>query len=137
MAKSWPGITNKEAFCAWLTHEQTGSWPAEKNLNSEAFSLSLPIAKYDAQRGIVTGWAALSSVNEEPLIDFHDELSLVEELEKAAHGLMIAGGEGKAGEMHADRVGDVVESMVLTKEKAVALGLGDVTTEGWAVSMKL
>lgn len=137
MARDYPGITNKEAFCAWLTHQQTGKWPAEKKLTSEAFSLNLPIAKFDDQKGVVTGWAALSSVDGEPVIDFHNELLLVSELEKAAHNLMIDGGAGKAGEMHAARVGDIVESLVVTKEKAAALGLGDVKTEGWAVSMKL
>lgn len=140
MAKDWPGITNKKAFCAWLTHEQTGKWPAEKSIESGAFSLRLPVAKYDEQSGVVTGWAALSSADNKPLIDYHDELLLVSELEKAAHGLMLDGGAGKAGEMHETRVGDVVESMVLSKEKVAAL-LGieskDVKQEGWAVSMKI
>jgi hypothetical protein len=132
MAKDWPGITDKAAFCSWLSHEMSAKGLAEKS-----FSLRLPIAKYDDQNGIVTGWAALSSANDKPLIDFHNELCLVSELEKAAHSLMLEGGAGKAGEMHAERVGDVVESMVLSKEKALALGLGDVKTEGWIVSLKL
>jgi len=128
-----PGITQAETYAAWLKRD-TAKLAASK---PEAFSLSLPVAKFDDQNGIVTGWAALSSADGEPLIDFHNELLLVSELEKTAHGLMIDGGAGKAGEMHADRVGDVVESMVISKEKAAALGLGDVKTEGWVVSMKL
>ena len=136
MAKDWPGITDKAAFCAWLSHQESGKWPAEKS----AFSLRLPIAKFDDQSGIVTGWAALSSANGQPLVDYHDELSMVSELEKTAHRLMMTGGVNKAGEMHNTRVGDIVESMVLSKEKVSALfglPLDDIKTEGWAVSMKL
>jgi len=141
ISRDWPGITDKPAFCAWLTHRETGKWPTEKNLNPESFSLSLPVAKFDEQQGVVTGWAALSTANDKPLIDYHDELCLVEELEKAAHKLMLTGGANKAGEMHASRVGDIVESMVLSKEKAAALGYAPIQgrpeTEGWAVSMKI
>jgi hypothetical protein len=133
MAKNWPGITDKAAFCAWLSHQQTGKWPAEKS----KFSIKLPVAKFDDQTSTITGWAALSSANGEPVIDFHNDLILVSELEKTAEQLMLEGGAGKAGEMHARRVGDVVESLVLSKEKAQALGLGDVGTEGWIVSIKL
>jgi hypothetical protein len=135
MAKDWPGVTNKEAFCAWLTHKQTGKWPAEKS----SFSLSLPVAKYDESTGKVTGWAALARHGGQPIIDHHGELILIEELEKAAHNLVLDGGAGKAGEMHDRRVGDIVESMIITKERMQALGYepaGD-HTEGWAVTMQL
>lgn len=134
----WPGITDEAAFVAWLSHGHSGNTPTEKQ--RESFSLRLPIAKYDDQSGIITGWAALSTANDSLVVDFHDELAMVEELEKAAHKLMLDGGLGKAGEMHGARVGDVVESMVLSKDKIGAL-LGidakDVKAEGWAVSMKL
>ena len=137
MAKDWPGITNKEAFCAWLTHGQTGKWPSEKS--RESFSLSLPVIKYNEDSGEVTGWAALASNNGEPIIDYHDELIMISELEKAAHDLMLTGGAGKAGEMHGKRVGDIVESMVVSKEKMEALGYkpAGAATEGWAVTLKL
>lgn len=131
MPKELPGITNKATFSAWLAGQQSTAQRAE------AFSIRLPIAKYDAEKGIVTGWAALSSADDKPLIDFHDDLLLVSELEKACHGLVLDGGAGKAGEMHAGRVGDIVEAMVMSKEKAAALGLGDIKTEGWIVSLKL
>lgn len=139
MAKDWPGITNKEAFCAWLTHRQTGKWPSEKSSSSESFSLNLPVVKYDESSGQITGWAALSSNDGEPIIDFHDELIMINELEKAAHDLMLTGGAGKAGEMHERRVGDIVESMVVSKEKMEALGYkpSGKATEGWAVTLKL
>jgi hypothetical protein len=135
MAKDWPGVTNKEAFCAWLTHKQTGKWPSEKS----AFSLSLPVAKYDEATGKVTGWAALARHDGQPIIDHHGELILIEELEKAAHNLMLDGGTGKAGEMHDRRVGDIVESMIITKERMSALGYEPTGehTEGWAVTMQL
>lgn len=135
MVRDWPGITDKAAFCAWLTHEQTGQWPAEKDLAK--FGVSVPVAKADSDKGLVTGWAALSSAYGKPVVDYHDELIPIDELEKAAHDLMLAGGEGRAGEMHDQRVGDVVESLVLDEAKAKALGIDGIDKEGWIVTLKI
>lgn len=103
----------------------------------EKFNLRLPISKLDSDKGTVTGWAALSTVNDQLIIDHHNEVVPIEELNAAAQALVRDGGEGKAGNMHAFRAGDIVESMVFDKEKAQALGLGDGSVEGWAVTMKI
>ncbi len=107
-------------------------------LQTERVSLRLPIAKFNDQTGEVTGWSALTSDQDgDPVIDWHNEYAPIDELRKAAHDMMLVGGRGRAGEMHDKRVGDVVESMVVDKAKAKALGFGDGTVEGWAVTLKI
>jgi len=101
------------------------------------FNFRLPIAKFNEDENTITGWAAISSFEDKHVVDYHDDVILPSELEKAGHALVAAGGQGKAGEMHGQRVGDVVESLVLSKEKAEALGLGESKTEGWIVSLQL
>ena len=104
---------------------------------SARFEFRLPISKVNAEAGTVTGWAAISTHAGTPLIDYHDEYIPVSELLNSAHNLVLDGGKGKAGEMHDERVGDIVESMVFDSEKTKALGLGDGTLEGWAVTLKI
>jgi len=105
---------------------------------AERFQLRLPVSKLDDESGEVTGWAAISTEPDgTPVIDHHDEHIPVAELRKAAAELVLAGGRGRAGEMHDRRVGDVIESMVFDKAKAKALGFGDGSLEGWAVTLKL
>lgn len=136
MAKDWPEISDKAAFCAWLTHQRTGKWPIEKAASSPAaFALSVPVVKW-GNDGTVTGWAATSTVNDVPVIDHQGDWIPVDELESASHALMVDGGRDAAGEMHARRVGDIVESFVVTKAKARALGF-NADREGWIVTMKI
>lgn len=101
------------------------------------FKLNIPIAKTDQDAGTVTGWAALSRVNGQPIIDHQNDVLMLDGLKAAAQKLVTDGGKGKAGEMHERIVGDVVESMVFDSAKAKALGLGDGAIEGWAVTLKI
>lgn len=105
---------------------------------AEQFNLRLPVKKLDAAEGLFTGWAALSSDKDgTPVIDWQNEYAPVDELRKAAHDLVTEGGRGRAGEMHDKSIGDIVDSMVIDKPTAKALGFGDGTVEGWAVTLKV
>lgn len=141
MSKTWSGITDKAAFCAWLTHEQTGQWPAEKRakLQKSDCTVTLEIKKLDQEQRLVTGWVAV--VSDEfgiPIIDSDDHLIPVVELEKAVHEAFAeSGGSGKGGVMHEQKgVLDVVESFVVTIEKRKALGLGE-GPEGWIATFRV
>lgn len=104
----------------------------------QQWSLTVPVAKLDEERRLVTGWASIANdAQGRPVIDAEGDIIPVVELEKAAHDLMLSGGAGKTDDMHQRfGVGDVVESLVVTAEKRAALGLGT-GPAGWIVTMKV
>jgi len=90
------------------------------------------IAKSDNDKRLAFGWANVSvSAAGEQLVDYHEDMIDIDELEQAAYKYVEFFREG--GEMH-ERGGCAVliESMVFTKEKQTALGLPEGTVpEGW------
>lgn len=90
------------------------------------------IAKSDDDKRLAFGWANVSvDAAGEQLVDYHEDMIDIEELEQAAYKFVEFYREG--GEMH-ERGGCAVliESMVFTKEKQAALGLPEGTVpEGW------
>lgn len=90
------------------------------------------IAKSDDDKRLAFGWANVSvSAAGEQLVDYHEDMIDIEELEQAAYKFVEFFREG--GEMH-ERGGCaiLIESMVFTKEKQAALGLPEGTVpEGW------
>jgi hypothetical protein len=103
------------------------------------WDIRVPIKKLDAVRGLITGWAALSTNDAgEPVVDHQGDHIPIAELERAAHNAFLrAGGEGKVGDMHQRQgVADLVESFVVTAEKREALGFGP-GREGWVVTVRV
>lgn len=102
------------------------------------WSLAIPVIKADVERQLVTGWASVSTdANGQPVIDSQGDIMPIDELEKAAHEVFLAGGKNKAGDNHVrNAVADIVESMVVTAEKREALGFGAGAT-GWVVTLKV
>jgi hypothetical protein len=103
------------------------------------WDIRVPIQKLDPVRGLVTGWAALSTNDAgEPVVDHQGDHIPIAELERAAHRAFLrAGGEGMVGDMHERRgVADLVESFVVTAEKREALGFGP-GREGWVVTVRI
>ncbi len=90
------------------------------------------IAKSDDDKRLAFGWANVSvNAAGEQLVDYHEDMIDIEELEQAAYKFVEFYREG--GEMH-ERGGCaiLIESMVFTKEKQAALGLPEGTVpEGW------
>jgi len=95
------------------------------------------IAKLDTDRNLVFGWASVAvTADGETLIDKQGDIIPPDELETAAYEYVLTSRE--ADEMHR-RVtkGHLVESLVLTPEKRVAMQLPAEGPVGWWVGFKL
>lgn len=94
----------------------------------------IPILKINEEKRQVFGWASVSvRVDGEVVEDHQSDIIEMAELEKAVYHYTAH--FGTAGEMHQNpNVGRLIESVVFTKEKAVAMGIPlDILPEGWWV----
>lgn len=104
-------------------------------MKQESIDLQGEIVFKAADRQQVFGWASLISKNENgvqvPIADTQGDVISADELEKTAYSFVLNCRD--AGEMHVRKgVGKLIESVVLTVEKAKAMGIelpGGV--EGW------
>jgi hypothetical protein len=102
------------------------------------------IAKVDADKRQVFGWASVSAVNGQPVVDLQGDVVPIEEMEESAYRYVIESRKG--GDMHrrvakADQplhVADMIESFVVTPEKLEKMGLpGNALPHGWWVGYKV
>lgn len=122
------GVTNPEGFCAWLEHEQTGAWPAEKAraAKGQAFAKRLSarqIRKVEESRGLVFGFASVAvDASGLPIVDYQGDLIEPATLEDAAYGFVLKRhGDGAGGELHEEAApAGLVESMAWTPDKTAA-----------------
>ena len=99
------------------------------------------ISKADDDKRQVFGWASVTAINGVPVSDLQgDEIDL-EEIEKAAYGYVQTSRKG--GNMHKrteddqpHHVSDLIESLVVTPDKAKALGING-GNEGWWVGFQV
>lgn len=101
----------------------------------DAWEIPFKIAKADADRQLIFGWASVVEEGGRLIIDKQGDAILPEDLEKAAYDFVLYARQH--GEMHKTiGTGRLVESMVFTMEKQAALGvsLGKV---GWWVGFKV
>lgn len=96
------------------------------------------IKKVDEDEQLVFGWANISvTVDGEQVLDYQEDMIDPEELERAAYNFVQFYRDG--GEMH-ERTGvaTLVESVILTEEKQIAMGLQPGTLPvGWWVGFKV
>ncbi len=102
------------------------------------------IAKLDEDKRLVFGWAYQAKKPDGTTVEDHSRKVIpMEELEPAVYQFMID--SRTADEMHervetedGERIGDVVESMLFSKDKLRALGLAeDALPEGWWVGVRV
>jgi hypothetical protein len=102
------------------------------------------IAKVDDEQRQVFGWASVTEINGEPVVDLQNDYLETIELEKAAYDYVLHSRVG--GEMHdrvkkvADspkQVGTLIESMVFTPEKIEKMGLPPSTPRGWWIGFQV
>lgn len=103
------------------------------------------ISKVDVEKRQVFGWASLSMVDGQPVVDRQGDYVPIEETEDSAYHYMLHSRMG--GDMHARvskldggprHTADVIESIVFTPEKLEALGLEpDAVPLGWWIGMQI
>ena len=106
-----------------------------------AFSITVPILKYNDELNTVYGWASVNSEGGKIVTDHQDDQVSDEEIVKAAHDFITSSRIG--GVLHARqddgspyRGGGVVESLVMTPDVQKALGI-DLGRTGWFIGYKV
>lgn len=123
----------------FVTNRVLGRKKVEKSV--EEVDILCEISKVDDDKRQVFGWASVTSVNGQPVVDLQDDVLDLEEIEKAAYAFVQKSRIG--GNMHAKEetgpihVSDMIESMVITPEKKKVMGLPDEVPEGWWVGFKV
>ena len=100
------------------------------------------IAKLDDEQRQVFGWASITEINGEPVVDLQGDVIETYELEKAAYDYVLnsrVGGEmhERVGKSSPKQIGTLIESMVLTPEKIEKMGLPDTTPHGWWIGFQV
>lgn len=84
-----------------------------------AFDLPFRITKIDSDQRRVWGWASISQLGDQVIIDKQGDIIPIAELEKAVYDYVLH--SRRQGDMHTKLdVGDSIESMVFTPEKEAA-----------------
>ncbi len=97
--------------------------------------LSFKIAKSVEDQQLIFGWASVSTIHGEPVIDKQGDVIPTAELESAAYEYVL--NCRQQGDMHETMgVGRLIESCMFTAEKQAALGI-DLGKEGWFVGFKV
>lgn len=100
------------------------------------------ISKVDDDERQVFGWASITEINGEPVIDLQGDLLDTYELEKAAYDYVVnsrVGGEmhDRIGKSAPKQIGTLIESMVITPEKIEKMGLPPETPHGWWIGFQV
>jgi hypothetical protein len=100
------------------------------------------IAKMDSSKRQVFGFAMVTHIDGEPVVDLQGDYTPLEEIEKAAYTYVIESRKG--GDMHSRdgdkplHTSDLVESFVITPEKLTQMGLEEnALPHGWWVGFKV
>lgn len=95
------------------------------------------VAKTSDEGQLVFGWASITkTANGQTVVDSHDEIIETDDLEKAAYEFVLNFAD--MGVDHAgEPVGKMVESLMLTAEKAAAMGIGGAVPEGWWIGFHI
>ncbi len=104
----------------------------------EAFSAEVKVEKADDYKNLVFGWASVAFTPDgKQILDKQGHAIDVEDLEDTAYDFSI--NSRGTGDMHkSEGFGQLVESMVLTNEKAELMGIPPGTTpQGWWVGFKV
>lgn len=111
-----------------------GKSAAEESMETHDESQRTRIVKIDTDQHLVFGWASVAIRKDgEQVVDLQDDVIDPDELEQAAYSFNLdfrAAGVNHEGES----VGQLIESLVVTKEKLLSMGLEEnALPQGWWV----
>lgn len=117
-----------------------GHAPVKKN--GPDVTWTAEIAKMDSSKRQVFGFAMVTHIDGEPVVDLQGDYTPLEEIEKAAYTYVLDSRKG--GDMHRRdgeqplHTADLVESFVITPEKLTQMGLEEnALPHGWWVGFKV
>jgi len=100
------------------------------------------ISKVDPDQRQAFGWASVTELNGEEVVDLQGDTMTTDELEKAAYNYVLDSRVG--GAMHERlskdaprQIGTLIESMVFTDEKIAKMGLPETTPRGWWIGFQV
>jgi len=124
------------------THLTVKAKETVKKDDSPSVTWSGDISKRDDDKHQVFGFALVTHVDGEPVIDRQGDYTPLEEIEKSAYTYVIESRKG--GDMHRRdgenplHTSDLIESFVITPEKLSTMGLAeDALPHGWWVGFKV
>lgn len=101
----------------------------------QTWELPLDIIKAEPDQRLIFGWASISTMDGQLVIDKQGDMIHTIDLEQAAYDFVLF--SRQQGDMHMRKgVGRLIESIVFTKEKQAALHI-DLGLEGWWVGFKV
>jgi len=123
----------------------TPSAPASPVVKSEdpEITWETEISKVDTEKRQVFGWATVTHVDGQEVVDLQDDYIPMEEIEKAAYNYVLTSRKG--GDMHAREgdgprhTADLIESVIFSPEKISKMGLDPdaFPKMGWWLGMKV
>jgi hypothetical protein len=108
----------------------------------EDITVTTEFSKTDDERRTVFGWASITEVNGEPVVDRQGDIMDIEELSKSAYEYVVSSRKGGHQHKRSEtgeplQVSDMIESVVFTPEKIEKMGLPPSTPIGWWVGYKV
>jgi putative serine protease XkdF len=107
-----------------------------KSDDPSGLTFTTEISKVDEDEHTVFGWASITEIDGEPVVDRQGDTIDIEELSKAAYDYVIKSRAGGHQHRRDDndlplKVSDMIESVVFTPEKIEKMGLPPSTPIGW------
>lgn len=102
------------------------------------------VAKADDEKRQVFGWASIVELDGKPVVDLQGDYMTPEMIEKAAYDYVQKSRKGGLqhrksmfGDQGVYQVSELIESVVINKEKKAVLGLPDDSPTGWWIGFKV
>jgi hypothetical protein len=113
----------------------------KKHVPDDDFTLFVTFTKTDISKRMAYGWASVIEKDGEQVVDHEGDVISESELIKAAQDFMINYRQSKdlhllSSQDGLGNVGEVVESIILTKDIQKALGI-DLNQVGWFIGVKI
>jgi hypothetical protein len=128
-----------DAVIGSVLNEKKPKNKVEKSVND--IEIFTEISKVDTDKRQIFGWASVTSINGQPVIDLQEDILPLDEIEKAAYDFVeksrVGGNMHQKGDTGPIHVSDMIESFVVTPEKKKAMGLPDDFPEGWWTGFKV